>query len=426
MTLRRSILFSFIGGSTLALLLHAGAVRAAPKDAEATNIAKDAIESDYLGTDFDAAVKKLKQALAACGADACSPKVVAQIRSYLAIVYVAQEKTDEAEGQFAAALAADPTLKLDPDLTNPEVQQVFDAAKSGAAAEEGAEEPEAEGEGEAEEGEETEEVEPEEGDEPKRPNIADYKPSGKITSQMEAECPPDAPPDFPGCEQEEDDEETSKKDEPAAKNLVSFGVQQDFLLLGSETNACRGGTDATYSCFVGGTEEYFLQEGRTAFPEPGNEISGGFARGTLRILAGYDRVFTDNITAGARLGFALGGGPQATGGAAFVPVHVEVRGAYWFGDHPFSKAGFRPYVTAGGGLMQVDAKVSVAVFQRETGQRYELDAWKKAGTSFAFLAGGAMYAIAPTHGPLLEAKFLQLFGAGSSGVALKLGYAVGF
>lgn len=418
MTLRRTILFSFTG-SLLALSLHTASAFAAPKDVEAQNIAKDAIETDYLGTDFDAAAEKLKQALALCKGDACSPKVVAQIRSYLAIVYVAQQKTDEAEGQFSAALAADPDLVLDPDLTNPEVQQVFDTAKASGAAEAEETEPE------PEEGDEEAiaEEEPEDEDEPKRPNIADYKPSGKITSQMEAECPPDAPPDFPGCE-DEDEEDEEAKDEPVAKNLVSVGVQQDFLLFSSGTNVCAVGTE--YSCFVGGSEEYFLTQGRTALDTPGNEISGGFVRGTIRILAGYDRVLTDNITAGARAGFAFGGGPQAPGGAAFVPLHLEARAAYWIGDKPFSKAGLRPYATLGGGLTQVDAKVSVAVIQRENGQRYELDAWKKSGTGFAFLAAGAMYAISPTQGPQLEAKFLRMFGAGSNGAALQLGYVVGF
>jgi hypothetical protein len=422
-TLRGSFLFSFTG-ALFGLWLHAGTVSAAPKDAEAQKIAQDAIDTDYLGTDFEAAANKLKQALALCKGGACSPKVVAKIRSYLGIVYVAQEKRDEGEAEFVAALESDPGLVLDPDLTNPEVKQVFESAKS-SAGEAGGEEEETE----EEEPEPEEEIPGEEGDEdPKRPNIADYKPSGKITSSMEAECPPDAPPDFPGCEDEEEDGEKSDEKPPAAKNFVSLGIQQDFLLVSSGTGVCSGGNE--YSCFIKDTDEYFLRNEprREAFAAPGNEISGGFARATIRILAGYDRLFGDNLTAGARLGFAFGGGPQAPGGAAFIPIHFEVRGAYWFGDRPFSKPGVRPYATLGGGLMQVDAKVPVAVFVQDTNplQRAELDAWKKAGTQFAFLGGGAMYAITATHGPHLEAKYLQMFGAGSSGFALQLGYVVGF
>jgi hypothetical protein len=83
-------------------------------------------------------------------------------------------------------------------------------------------------------------------------------------------------------------------------------------------------------------------------------------------------------------------------------------------------------VALGGGLMQVDAKVDVAVFDQDTGLPVKLDAWKKTGTTFAFLGAGAMYALTAKSGPLVEAKYLQMFGASSGGFALQLGYGIGF
>ncbi len=59
------------------------------KDAEAIEIAKKAIYTDYLGTKFADAEKKLKQALALCEPnDACSAKVRAQLLCDLGVVYI--------------------------------------------------------------------------------------------------------------------------------------------------------------------------------------------------------------------------------------------------------------------------------------------------------------------------------------------------
>lgn len=376
--------------------------------------------TDYLGTNFDAAEKKLKQALALCKGDACSNSVKAQLHRDLGVVYVAgQNKKDAGIAEFAEAQKLDPAIKLDPDLTNPEIQAAWAESKGegggeGAAAaapedEEAAEEPAAKGEEEEDEEEEDEE----EAEEPKKAAA-----TSSVTADVEV-----CPPDFPGCgdsSSDSTDEEEDKK--PAAKNWVTVALQQDFLFFGSGTKVCSGGNE--YGCFLG--DEYYLTDDRRPSDATGNEISGGLVRATNRILLGYDRLFGDNLTAGARLGFAFGGGPQAPGGNAFVPLHFEVRGAYWIGKHPFARKGLRPYVAIGGGVSQVDGKLDVAVVEEGTGERVELEAWKKAGTSFAFAGGGAMYALSPKSGPLLELKYLQMFGSSSGGLAIALGYGIGF
>src|SRR5689334_23041588 len=106
--------------------------QAAPKDAQALKLDEDAINNDYLATKFGDAEKKLKQALALCAkADACSANVVGQLHRDLGIVYVVASRPDEAKTQFVEALKADPSTKPPKELTTPEIEQVFSAAKGG-------------------------------------------------------------------------------------------------------------------------------------------------------------------------------------------------------------------------------------------------------------------------------------------------------
>ena len=112
---------------------HGGA--AAPKDAVATKLYRDAIESDYLGMQFGAAEKKLKQAIALCGASSCSPPVLAQLHRELGVVYLAGNKPPaDARGEFAIALKIDPNLTLLKDLATPEASQLFADVKGTASA----------------------------------------------------------------------------------------------------------------------------------------------------------------------------------------------------------------------------------------------------------------------------------------------------
>lgn len=240
----------------------------------------------------------------------------------------------------------------------------------------------------------------------------------------------DCPPEFPGCKALGEKEPCEGDDCPDAKpvddfkrNYVSLAVQQDFLFLSGGTNVCSGEGD--YQCFRTTGEFY----DRVPYDKSGGEVAGGIGASTTRIMAGYDRVIW-RFTLGVRVGFAFGGGPQAPGGLAFVPVHAEGRAAFWFGSEPFKNKGPRFYLTAGGGLAQADSKVSVIVYENEQDfkddKRLTLDAWRKAGTGFLAFGAGFLYAITPRTGPFAEARVIQLLGAGSTGMGLQLGYAFGF
>jgi len=163
------------------------------------------------------------------------------------------------------------------------------------------------------------------------------------------------------------------------KNWLGLNIAQDFAFVGGY-NVCDpalGQKEDNYACFYEGTTDqpYF----HTPYP-PRDGINTGTVMATTRILVSFDRAFTSNITAGARLGFALGGGPPAgmspagnakappahatgVGGTPFLPLHIEVRGAFWF--LPLTAKLLRAYVLVGGGMAQVDAKVKINEYDCE-------------------------------------------------------------
>jgi hypothetical protein len=178
------------------------------------------------------------------------------------------------------------------------------------------------------------------------------------------------------------------------KNWFGLHVAQDLALV-SGTDPCTQANQSSqnWAC-------YYRDSGKTPYlndPQPGVKVGGGLARATTRILASYDRVLGSNVTAGARVGFAFGGAPTS-----FMPVHLELRAAYWFGQEVFTRK-FRPYVHLGGGLAAVDVKFEVPTQENcaagsgcKNGVRnVDLDAWKRLGLEFVTLGGGLAYAITP-------------------------------
>jgi hypothetical protein len=255
----------------------------------------------------------------------------------------------------------------------------------------------------------------------------------------------DCPPEFPGCGGSttlspacaSDDEcregqlcregaciESGRPERaPYKRNWISVAFQTDALLMPSASNACAGGTG--YTCF-GSDGSYYAN-----LPLAGadDDIGGGLAVATSRILFGYDRALGENVTIGVRLGYALGGGPQRPGANSFLPIHAEARATYWFGSNPLSRSGFRFFALAAGGMAQIDASVPVDVYANmqayDSQQSQEYRAWKKTGLAFLALGGGGMYAITPSTGVALEAKAEEMLPTSATGLSLQLAYVVG-
>jgi hypothetical protein len=197
-------------------------------------------------------------------------------------------------------------------------------------------------------------------------------------------------------------------------------------------------------CFEGDTS----YQGTPSRGAPG-KIDGGFALATMRVMASYERLF-GSIGLEGRVGFAFNGGPTPQNGSAFLPVHLEARGKWWIrGAKAFSERGFRPWVHVGGGMAQIDTKVSVDIvdcaglppeqFQNcrsadnaTSAQMYGgklksgVTAVKQLGLGFATVGGGVMYAIAPNHGPVLNLNLIVPFPTIAFVIEPSLGYSFGF
>jgi hypothetical protein len=115
-----------------ATLFWAPLLAAAPKDDAATKLADQAINTDYLATDFTEAERKLRIAAEMCGAAACSPRVRARVQRDLGVVLIAGlNRLDDGKKALVEALKADPDIGLEKALTTPEIEQIFRAAKMG-------------------------------------------------------------------------------------------------------------------------------------------------------------------------------------------------------------------------------------------------------------------------------------------------------
>jgi hypothetical protein len=211
------------------------------------------------------------------------------------------------------------------------------------------------------------------------------------------------------------------------KNWIGFAAQQDVLMLPSATSVCAD--SAEYVCFEG--QSLYNPDGTyPIIPEAADEVKGGFAVSTTRIMLSYDRTLGTHIELGARVGYAFGGGPQAEGGKAFFPAHIEARVSYWFGKNPFASTSIRPYAVLGGGVAQFDSKVKVQVYERNQDNprqidQYELTAWKKAGTTFVQAGAGILFPFDFKSGIVAEAKLMQAFSASALGANLLIGYQMG-
>lgn len=115
----------------LVMLLLAAPGRAdSAAETRARGLNSDAMEQDYLATNFKAAVAKLQTALRTCGDNGCPKKLVATIQANIGIVYSAGlGQKDSAVKAFKKALELEPTITPDSNYLTGDVQKAFDEAK---------------------------------------------------------------------------------------------------------------------------------------------------------------------------------------------------------------------------------------------------------------------------------------------------------
>ncbi len=257
---------------------------------------------------------------------------------------------------------------------------------------------------------------------------------------------------------EEGEEEDDSPSGPYKKNWVGAYFSFDLAYVtGDDVCGRESQANSGYACFTREEENPYMPDGTQYHGDPipsgsGNAIKGGFAPATARLMVGFDRVVWDNITVGARAGWAFRGGPQPDGGNAFLPFHLEARGQYFFGKDPFSRKGLRPFGFVAGGMAQVDTKVAVSVEEKNCAPgsapdapqgacvvpdndnndfqyhppKQEVDAWRKAGQSFVALGGGAIYALNADSGVALELKLSYMLPTPNIVVSPTIGFVHGF
>lgn len=205
------------------------------------------------------------------------------------------------------------------------------------------------------------------------------------------------------------------KDTGPKKNWVSISIAPDVSIFSGKDVCAVDVQERDHFVCVRNDGSRYLG---APTPGIGNDVSAGLALSTIRIIAGYDRLFMDNILAGVRLGFAFR--TSSDDDASFLPVHAELRGTYMIGKNPFGSLGARPFVFAAAGLAQIDTPVDVEVLEDGVrcgaanpadqsspctqpgnpafdGSRVEpriqsLKAYKQAGQGFLSLGGGLQYA----------------------------------
>lgn len=239
-----------------------------------------------------------------------------------------------------------------------------------------------------------------------------------VVLEEEPEPPPPAEPEPTGPES-------------IRKNWFSFSVQKDVLAFGSTSSVCPAADEfgnltpgtAHYSC-RDVTGEY---QGRV-YSRAGNELKGGLAFATTRVLVGYDRVLMERLTLGARVGFIFGLAPSLRDVTRSFPWHFELRSAFYFGSAPFERKSFRPYVTLGVGVGEVDGHVTVEYYENsidyQRGRIDRLDVWRRAGIGFGAGGLGVQYPIGPMA-INAEVRGLLMLGTPGVGMAGALGLAYG-
>lgn len=118
-------------GLALVSLLSVGIARAEGTEQRVALLISEALETDYLGTDFDGAAKKLSAAVASCERDtACPKRVLATAYRAQAIVFAGGlEDRKSAVEAFRKMLLADKTLGLDPDYELEAISSAFAEAR---------------------------------------------------------------------------------------------------------------------------------------------------------------------------------------------------------------------------------------------------------------------------------------------------------
>ncbi len=354
-----------------------------PTEKRAAALASEALNKDFLNTDFAGAEKKLRRAVEMClKRDSCSVPFLARLHRDIGVVYIAgMNRIEDGKDEFATALSADTTVAIVPETNTEVVEAAFMEVKRSIL---------------------------EESAGPRQPKVPQPNPASSRPEGGPAVSTP-----VPGADAWR-----------AVANWLSFGVQQDFMVHTATENVCNAGS--RYRCYDAQTipQDYTFRGGEVT---KGNEISSaGFKPGTLRLLLGYERLLSKNFSIGVKVGMRVSGkAPRYPDDPKLFSFHGEGRLTYYPGAAPFApKKVARPYLFLSGGIAEIDSKITVEVYLNNQPSR--VLAWKRSGNGFVGGGLGLAFALGKNHGPFLEARFMRMLEKPAFTAAAQAGYAVGF
>lgn len=337
---------------------------------------------DYAGNRLTAARKKLERALKKCGSR-CSNEVRAELQRDLGVVLFGLGKKALGRSAFQKALALDPDGRLDPEFGTATTQQAYRRAGGTVG-------------------------------KPEPPKAEESEPD-----ESESDAPTESETEPEG--ERESSEQATPKESGVSHAWFSLSVQQDWMWHEPSHPACGS---AKYACFASG-EQYTGPIWR----DYGNEVRRGLGFATTRLLVGLDGLLGRNLELGTRLGVAFGGGPTPTGRSKFLPVHAELRAAYFFGADPFARSGVRPYFGVGGGIAEVQSRVTVDFYTDvaayNQGRQSSADAWRTAGRGFVAPSFGSQFAFSRSTAIALELRVMAMLGTSGVVPAGSIGFVQG-
>ena len=225
----------------------------------------------------------------------------------------------------------------------------------------------------------------------------------------------------------------------AKKNWFSVGFQMDITAVPDIPHVCSPeNTKGSITCLARDGGDY-VGIPSTDPADGGNGIKSGLAFSTMRLLVGYDRLLGTNWMIGLRAGYAFPSAPRKS-----MPLHLEGRASYWFGNQPFSRTVLRPFVGLITGIAEIDTKVKVPIVETIAGADnpnygppnglfidenggQTLTVWRRARTGFFGGTFGAMMPLgSPNSGLQLEVKVFFSFPDSGTTLSPVLSYVVGF
>jgi hypothetical protein len=149
------------------------------------------------------------------------------------------------------------------------------------------------------------------------------------------------------------------------RHWVGLHLAQDLAFIGG-ANVCDptlGQATESYACFLEDTDDRPFVH--TPYPLL-DAVEDDVVLASTRVLFSYDYSPAPIVSVGARIGYALGGGPPAgqtaaadgtgSGGTPFFPFHLEARLTFWILP---PSAPISLYLGASAGAAQVDARATV-------------------------------------------------------------------